>query len=72
MITVHGNSRDEREFDINTTFISRDHAKRFGSELFVYNGLGLEEYGKPKLDLQRKYLHFLGKAAWRVKNLKMQ
>ncbi len=70
MITLHGNSSDEREFDINTTFISRDHASRFGSEVFVYNGLGLEEYGKPQLDNPRSYLHFLGKAAWRVKNLK--
>jgi len=70
MITLHGNSNDEREFDINTTFISRNHAARFGSEVFVYNGLGLEEYGKPQLDNPRKYLHFLGKAAWRVKNLK--
>ncbi|MDF1573586.1 MAG: glycosyltransferase [Bacteroidales bacterium] len=70
MITLHGNSTDKREFDINTTFISRDHAARFGSEVFVYNGLGLEEYGKPELDKPRSYLHFLGKAAWRVKNLK--
>jgi len=70
MITLHGNSNDEREHDINTTFISRDHAKRFGSHVFVYNGLGLEEYGRPQLDNPRKYLHFLGKAAWRVKNLK--
>ncbi len=70
MITVHGNSSSEKEFDINTTFISRDHAARFGSEVFVYNGLGLEEYGKPELDNPRKYVHFLGKAAWRVKNLK--
>ncbi len=70
MITLHGNSSDEREHDINTTFISRDHAARFGSEVYVYNGLGLEEYGKPQLDNPRKYLHFLGKAAWRVKNLK--
>ena len=70
MITLHGNSSDKREFDINTTFISRDHAKRFGSEVFVYNGLGLEEYGQPQLDNPRNYLHFLGKAAWRVKNLK--
>jgi len=70
MITLHGNSSDEREFDINTTFISRDHASRFGSEVYVYNGLGLEEYGKPQLDNPRSYLHFLGKAAWRVKNLK--
>ncbi len=70
MITLHGNSSDEREHDINTTFISRDHAARFGSEVFVYNGLGLEEYGKPQLDNPRNYLHFLGKAAWSVKNLK--
>ena len=70
MITLHGNSGDTREFDINTTFISRDHASRYGSEVFVYNGLGLEEYGKPMLDNPRSYLHFLGKAAWRVKNLK--
>jgi hypothetical protein len=70
MITLHGNSSDERQHDINTTFISRDHAARFGSEVFVYNGLGLEEYGKPKLDNPRNYLHFLGKAAWRIKNLK--
>jgi len=70
MITLHGNSSLDRDFDINTTFISRNHAARFGSKVFVYNGLGLEEYGKPRFDLERKYIHFLGKAAWRVKNLK--
>ena len=70
MITLHGNSGADREFDINTTFISRDHAARFGSEVFVYNGLGLEEYGTPDFSRSRSYLHFLGKAAWRVKNLK--
>lgn len=70
MITVHGNSNKAQEFDINTTFISRDHAKRHGSEVFVYNGLGLEEYGKPQMDRPRNYLHFIGKAAWKVKNLK--
>jgi len=70
MITLHGNSTLQKDFDINTTFISRDHAARFGSDVFVYNGLGLEEYGKPRFDIERKYLHFLGKAAWKVKNLK--
>jgi hypothetical protein len=71
MITLHGSSNDEKEiFDINTTFISRDHAARFGSEVFVYNGLGLEEYGTPQWDRSRDYIHFLGKAAWKVKNLK--
>jgi len=70
LITLHGNSVDDQEFDINTTFISRNHAARHGSEVYVYNGLGLEEYGKPDLERKRDYLHFLGKAAWRVKNLK--
>lgn len=70
MISIHGNSYDDEEFDLNTTFISRNHAARFGSEVFVYNGLGLEEYGKPQFDKARSYLHFLGKAAWQVKNLK--
>jgi len=70
LITLHGNSADEQEFDINTTFISRNHAARHGSEVYVYNGLGLEEYGRPDLDRKRDYLHFLGKAAWKVKNLK--
>jgi len=70
MITFHGNSNPERDFDINTIFISRNHAFRYGSELFVHNGLGLEEYGKPRYDVDRKYIHFLGKAAWKVKNLK--
>lgn len=70
LTTVHGNTDEEKAFDINTVFVSRDHAARHGSEVFVYNGLGLEEYGIPSFDTPRHYLHFLGKAAWKVKNLK--
>jgi hypothetical protein len=70
LITLHGNTNQTGEMDINTTFISRNHAQRYGSEVFVYNGLGLEEYGTPVLDNRRNYLHFLGKAGWKVKNLK--
>lgn len=70
IITVHGNSSVDQVFDRNTVFVSRNHAARHGSEVFVYNGLGLEEYGKAHLDRSRSYVHFLGKAAWQVKNLK--
>jgi len=70
MITIEGNESDDRPFDINTCFVSRDHAARHSSEVFVYNGLGFEEYGKPKFDAPRNYIHFLAKAAWQVKNLK--
>jgi glycosyltransferase involved in cell wall biosynthesis len=70
MITQEGNSRPGRDFHINTCFVSRNHASRYRSEVFVYNGLDVEEYGKPRLDNERKYLHFLGKAAWNVKNVR--
>lgn len=69
IFTQEGNSRADRDFHINTCFVSRNHASRYGSEQFVYNGMDLEDYGKPRFDLDRKYLHFLGKAAWNVKNL---
>jgi glycosyltransferase involved in cell wall biosynthesis len=68
--TIGGNSTREQEFDINTVFLSRDHAKRHNGEVFVYNGLDPDEYGKPVLDNKRDYVHFLAKAAWRVKNVK--
>jgi len=70
MVTIEGNSRPGRDFHINTCFVSRNHASRYGSEVFVYNGMDLEELGKPDLEAKRKYLHFLGKAAWNVKNVK--
>ena len=68
--TQEGNTTTDRDLHINTCFVSRNHASRYGSEMFVYNGMGFEEYGKPRLDMERKYLHFLGKAAWKVKNVK--
>lgn len=58
------------EQDINTVFVSRNHAQRHGSECFVYNGLDPDDYGKPDFSKKKKYLHFLAKAAWRVKNVK--
>ena len=68
--TQEGNTTADRDLHINTCFVSRNHASRYGSEAFVYNGMDLEDYGKPRFDMERNYLHFLGKAAWKVKNLK--
>jgi glycosyltransferase involved in cell wall biosynthesis len=70
MITIHGNVKDYAELDINTVFVSKNHAKRHGSEAFVYNGMDWEDYGEPDLIGTGDYFHFLGKAAWRVKNVK--
>ncbi|MES2429652.1 MAG: glycosyltransferase [Bacteroidota bacterium] len=70
VITMHGNMNHQEQLDINTVFVSADHAKRFGSNVFVHNGINPEDYGKPELDNKRNYVHFLGDAAWRVKNVR--
>ncbi|MFC2098852.1 glycosyltransferase [Bacteroidota bacterium] len=69
LITVHGNRNDHSEHDINSVFVSKDHAFRYGSEAFVYNGLDWKDYSDPDLPVKRNYFHFLGKAAWRIKNV---
>lgn len=70
LVTVHGNRNHFQPFDYNSVFVSRNHAERYGSNSFVYNGLDWNDYGKPNLDNERNYFHFLGNAAWKVKNLK--
>ncbi|TFH17839.1 MAG: glycosyltransferase family 4 protein [Lentisphaerales bacterium] len=71
LITIHGNSNDPGHvMDMNTVFVSRNHAQRFGSESFVHNGLDWGNYPAPELDSPRHFFHFLGKAAWRKKNVK--
>lgn len=69
VITMHSNSNDLSELDRNTVFISQNHAERYGSTCYVYNGLDWSEYSIPDLTNKRDYFHFLGKAAWRVKNV---
>ena len=70
IVTVHGNSNEIIPLDINTVFVSKNHAARYGSESFVHNGIDPEDYGDPGLNKARNYFHFLGDAAWRVKNVR--
>jgi glycosyltransferase involved in cell wall biosynthesis len=70
IITLHGNLNHQQPLDKNTVFVSANHAARFGSDIFVHNGIDPEDYGKPILNNRRKYIHFLGDAAWRVKNVR--
>jgi glycosyltransferase involved in cell wall biosynthesis len=70
VITMHGNTNAPMAFDRNTIFVSKNHASRFGSESYVYNGLDWDSYPRPDMSKQRTYYHFLGKAAWRVKNVR--
>ena len=69
LFTEHGNAAPRRTLPINTVFVSRDHAKRHGAKAFVHNGLDWRSYGAADLEHARSHFHFLGKAAWRVKNV---
>ncbi|WP_428802888.1 glycosyltransferase [Vibrio kyushuensis] len=67
ILTQHGNS--DGPINPNTVFVSSRHAKNHGGEAYVYNGLNWDNYLKPDLTSTRERFHFLGKAAWRVKNV---
>jgi glycosyltransferase involved in cell wall biosynthesis len=70
LVTIHGNLPERTLFHPNTNFVSKNHALRYGANAFVYNGLDWDDYGEPDFHAKLNYVHFLGKAAWRVKNAK--
>ena len=70
IFTLHGNTNDQIPMDINTVFVSKNHASRYGSVSYVHNGIDPDDYGDPGLNQKRNYFHFLGDGAWRVKNLR--
>ncbi|MGV3510284.1 MAG: hypothetical protein ACO1N7_13415, partial [Sphingobacteriaceae bacterium] len=68
--TIHGNFPFGIKLPKNSVFVSGNHASRYGSTTYVYNGLDFSDYGDAGLETSRKHYHFLGKAAWRIKNVK--
>ena len=70
VVTEHGNAQLNERLDQNTIFVSRDHAQRHKSDAYVLNGLDWSNYGEVDWKRPRNYYHFLGKAAWRLKNVK--
>ncbi|PUE18973.1 glycosyl transferase [Limnohabitans sp. MMS-10A-160] len=69
LMTQHGNSQVGEVLPANTVFVSRDHAQRHNARCHVHNGLDWSAYGPVELSKPDDYFHFLGKAAWRVKNV---
>lgn len=70
VVTEHGNAKLNELLDKNTIFVSKNHAQRHNSNSYVLNGLDWNNYGEVDWKKQRNYYHFLGKAAWRLKNVK--
>ena len=69
VVTIHGNRNNATPFDKNAIFVSKNHASRYQSESYVHNGLDWNDYSKPTFS-KKDYFHFLGDAAWRIKNVK--
>ncbi|MEY2619300.1 MAG: hypothetical protein RL522_2302 [Pseudomonadota bacterium] len=69
LYTEHGNPESRPLLPLNAVFLSRNHASRHGATQFVHNGLDWRPYGEVDFDISRDCFHFLGKAAWRVKNV---
>ncbi len=63
VITIHGNFPSSGTLDINSIFVSKNHANRYNSDSFVYNGLDWKDYGKVNLNAQKIFFHFLGNGA---------
>lgn len=68
--TLHGNWKADLAVPPNTVFLSRDHARRYGSDAFVYNGLDPEEFffrrRKEQWDLFLGRLHSAKGYHWAV------
>ncbi len=70
VITLEGNGKAGQVFHPNTIFVSKDHAKRHNSEVFVHNGLNPDDYPLPDATAKENFCFFLAKARWEVKNIK--
>lgn len=70
VFTMHGNNYTNKFFDFNTIFVSKSHASNYKSTSYVHNGLDWDELDTPDFTKQREHFHFLGKASWKVKNVK--
>ncbi|HYK81851.1 MAG TPA: glycosyltransferase [Gemmatimonadales bacterium] len=72
--TLGGNLRPGTPVPPNNIFVSRDHARRYGSEVFVYNGLNPADYRfqarKDAYDLFLGRLHSVKGYRWAVAGAK--
>ncbi len=72
--TLHGNLKTGSPVPPNNVFLSRDHARRYGSEAFVYNGLDPADFffrrRKEQWDLFLGRLHSAKGYHWAVEAAK--
>jgi glycosyltransferase involved in cell wall biosynthesis len=70
LITMNGNGFPGDKYHPNTVFVSRDHARRHKSEMYVYASVNPDDYPALQPDAKEPFCFFLAKARWKVKNVK--
>lgn len=70
LVMFQYNHHFSEELDRNTVFCSKNHAFRFGSDVFVHNAIDPEDYVSVDWNCERQHLLFLGYAKRPEKNLK--
>lgn len=69
ILTLNGNGYPGDTYHPNTVFVSKDHARRHNSSVYVHNGINPDEYPDFKEAEKESFCYFLAKARWRVKNV---
>jgi glycosyltransferase involved in cell wall biosynthesis len=70
LITMNGNGFPGDKYHPNTVFVSRDHARRHKSEMFVYACVNPDDYPALLPEAKEPFCFFLAKARWKVKNVR--
>jgi hypothetical protein len=70
LITMNGNGFPGDKYHPNTVFVSRDHARRHKSEMFVYASVNPDDYPALEPAVKEPFAYFLAKARWKVKNVR--
>jgi len=70
LITMNGNGFPGDKYHPNTVFVSRDHAWRHKSDMFVYASVNPDDYPPLQPEAKEPFCFFLAKARWKVKNVK--
>ncbi len=69
-VTMHGNLRAPETLHQNTIFCSPSHARNHNAQAYVLNGVDERAYVAAGEAPRTDRIVFLGKASWRVKNVK--
>jgi Glycosyl transferases group 1 len=70
LITQYEHGTQGVPLDRNTVFVSDNHARLHGGNVFVYPGVDFSDYAVPEMNAKRLWFHFLGNATKKGRNVR--